>query len=382
MVGLVAVVVVTRPWDRPDKPTKVDLVSPGREGSRVVKGAPPVEIVRTPATYRVVYRVENEGRKAVAYSTDKLYVRRPWESRVESWSAKPPGKKQQALEVGRFAKRVNQSGEDQEPSALELPPAVPSSDVRLLPVLQAALDSGVLVRREVREVARRKCQVFRSAEFLNSQVLKPPDKNAYADSCIDEAGIVLEELLVAKGEILSRRVAVEVEEDPVIDDELFPDAASSIPAASGGGAVRKVKAGSTPPGEFFVLDSPPEGFEYVGRYSVIPPQADNFSDPTREGARRAGISDVWRRGADVLIVDQGGTLRGEAPFAIEADSQKIDLGQFGEGEVRLSAITNEVRALQGQGRYIRVTGTLSTDELAAVAKALRPVAGGTLGLEE
>jgi hypothetical protein len=355
-------------------------VLPGRDGSTEVPGGAPVEIVRTPVSFRVVYRLEEEGKKAVAYTTDRVSVRRPWESRLDTLAGKPPGGKVLSFQAARFGKRVTgASGQDS--SALDLPPSVPPSDVRLLPVLQAGLDGGELVRREVREVLGRRCQVYRSAQYLSAVVLKPPTDTEFADSCVDEAGIVLEEALVTQGDIVARRIAVEVEEDASLSDDLFPDLPSSVPPASGGGLVRKLKPGSSPPGDFFVLDAPPAGFELLGRYTVIPPQADNFSDPTREGARRAGTSDVWVRGVDVLIVDQGGTLRGDPPFTIDEENPKVDLGQFGQGERRLSAVTNEVRVILPSGRYVRVMGTLPPDDLAAVARSLHSVPGGTLEYE-
>jgi hypothetical protein len=147
--------------------------------------------------------------------------------------------------------------------------------------------------------------------------------------------------------------------------------------------VRKLKDGTAPPGEFLYLDAAPEGFEHRGRYSVIPAQPDNFSgDPSREGFRQAGVADVWVRGLDVLVVDQGATLLGEEPFTVDAANPRVDLGAFGQGEVRLSGVGNEVRALRGGGKYVRVAGTLDVDELAAVARALRPGPGGGPELEE
>jgi hypothetical protein len=363
-----------------DKPGEVHLVAPKRDGSKVVAGAAPVEIVRAPASFRVVYRLEEEGKKGVSYTTDKVAVRRPWESRLDTLAGKPPGGKVLSFQAARFGKRITGiTGQDA--SSLDLPPAVPPSDVRLLPVLQAGLDGGELVRREVREVLGRRCQVYRSAQYLSAVVLKPPTDKEYADTCVDEAGIVLEEVLVTQGDIVARRVAVEIEEDALLSDDLFPDLPSSVPPASGGGVLRKLKAGSMPPGDFFVLDAPPPGFELLGRYTVIPPQADNFSDPTREGARRAGTSDVWVRGVDVLIVDQGGTLRGDPPFTVDETNPKVDLGQLGQGERLLSAVTNEVRVILPSGRYLRVAGTLSPDDLAAVARSLHSVPGGTLEYE-
>lgn len=351
-----------------------------RVGSVVVPGGPAVEIARTPASYRVVYRLEEARPGKVEYRTDEVSVRRPFESRLETRSGRPPGTKTETFQAARFAKRVTDTG-GSVPLVLELSPGVPPSDVRLAPVLEDALAAGRILRREVREVAHRRCQVYRSAGYLSVSELRAPIGKEYADSCVDEAGLVLEEVLWSGSSMISRRVAVEVQEGVALSDDLFPDLPATVAAASGGGKVSKLKEGSAPPGEFLVLDTPPEGFEHRGRYSVIPPQSQS-TDPLAESSVQAGVVDVWVRGLDLLVLDQGATLRGQAPFVMAENSPRIDLGGFGQGEVRLSALGSEVRALREGGRYVGVSGTLRVDELAAVARSLRTGPGGTFELDD
>jgi hypothetical protein len=347
-----------------------------RSGSKVVSRGPKVVIERTPASYRIVYRVEDRGTHT-GYRTDVVTVRRPWESRLESFRGKPPGDAPLSTEVATFAKRASGSA-GQEQIVIDLPPAVPASDVRLAPALAPGLASGVLQKREVREVAGRRCQVYRSHDYLSSTVLNPPTTGGYADSCVDEAGLLLEEVLFADGVAIARRVAVEVDEHPDVTDGLFPVAKRSLEASAGGGVVRLMAEGSMPPGDFQVLDTPPEGFVHRGRYSVVPPQAENFDagNPQREDFQRAEIADVYERGLDVLVLTQGGTLRGAPPFELEPGRRRIDLGRFGTGEVWVSALGNQVRALLGGGHYLIVSGTLAPEELAAVARSLRTIPGG------
>jgi hypothetical protein len=282
-----------------------------------------------------------------------------------------------STEVSTFAKRASGSA-GQEQIVIDLPPTVPASDVRVAPALAPGLASGVLQKREVREVAGRRCQVYRSHDYLGSTVLNPPTDSGYADSCVDAAGLLLEEVLFADGAAIARRVAVEVDEQPNVTDDLFPVAKRTLEASAGGGVVRLMAEGSMPPGDFQVLDTPPEGFVHRGRYSVVPPQAENFDagNPQREDFQRAEIADVYERGLDVIVLTQGGTLRGAPPFELEPGRQRIDLGRFGTGEVWVSALGNQVRALLGGGHYLIVSGTVDPEELAAVARALRTVPGG------
>ncbi len=364
--------------DGPPKRRPLGILT--RDGSVVVPGGPVVEIARTPASYRIVYRLEEAAPGKVEYRTDEVNVRRPFESRLETRSGRPPGRKTETFQAARFTKRVTDTG-GSVPLVLELGPEVPPSDVRLAPVLDDALAARRIIRREVREIKGRRCQVYRSGGYLSAPELRAPTKDEYADSCVDDAGLVLEEVLWSGTSMLSRRVAVEVQEDVVLSDELFPDLPPTATAASGGGAVSKLKDGSEPPGEFLVLDAPPAGFEHRGRYSVIPAQQQS-AEPTEESSVLAGVVDVWVRGFDLLLVDQGATLRGQPPFVMAEDSPRIDLGPFGPGEVRLSALGSDVRALRTGGRYVRVAGTLPIEELAAVARSLRTGPGGTFELED
>jgi hypothetical protein len=357
-----------------DSPRKLATLT--RDGSEELAGAPEVSIERTPPAYRIVYRVEDRGPE-VGYRTDVVTVQRPWQSRLESRAGKPPGSKALSTEVSTFAQRSTSSA-GQQPAVIDLPPAVPASDVRFGPALAPGLAGGVLVKREVRQVAGRPCQVYRSHDYLSSSVLNPPTADSYADSCVDAAGLLLEEVLVEDGSIIARRIAVEVDEQPSTKDALFPSAKRTIEASAGGGVVRHLKDGSMPPGDFHVLDAAPDGFTFKGRYSVIPPQAENFdaNSPEREGFQRAEIADVYERGLDVLVVTQGGTLRGAPPFELDPARQQVDLGRFGPGEVRISAVGNQVRALTGDGHYLVISGTLAPEELAAVARSLRTIPGG------
>ena len=355
-----------------DEPTRAVAT---RRGSVEQPGAAPVTIERTPSSYRIVYRLEEAGGPELRLSTDKVWVRRPFESRLETYGESPPGREPLSTQIGAFARRRNES-RSSDAVVIGVPPSSAPSDVRLLPVLADAEAIGLLERREVRRVVDRNCQVYRSGQLLSASRLTAPEPEEHTDSCIDAAGLVLEELLVLNGEVVSRRVATEVEEDPELDDDLFVTGARTLEVAEGGGLIRRMTE-ALPPGEFLQYDpaSIPEGFERLGRYNVIPSQPENFTDPAREGARETSFADVFVRGADFVVIDQGGTLQGVDPFTEDAASPRIDLGAYGSGEVRLSGLGLEVRVKRSGGRFLRVRGTLPATELARIGAAVTPTEG-------
>jgi hypothetical protein len=348
----------------------------GRAGSTELAAGQPLAISDEPAGYDVVYRVERKVGSDVTVSTDHLSVLRPFSSRVESRRGPPPGHDRTSLAIGALGRNENSSPSGA-PLTIELPPAVAPADVRLSTVVQDALDQGVLQRRERRRVAGRVCQVFRSGGLFASGALTPATATAAADTCVDANGIVLEEVLRGGGVTQLRRVAVAVREQhpPAAD---FAVTGSPLAVADGGGSTRAVDPTSSPPGPFWQLDAPPDGFTLAGRFAVVPPQPENYSDPLSSGAKVASITDVFIRGADAVFVDRGSTLQGSEPFTFDPAHRTVDLGPLGRGEIILSARGAEVRALTGVGGFVRVYGTLPVAQLADVARRLRQVDGTTL----
>src|SRR5207249_3361844 len=101
---------------------------------------------------------------------------------------------------------------------------------------------------------------------------------------------------------------------PAVDSSLFATEGNIPPLSQGGGSFRPVDPASRPPGTFWELPgSLPDGYTRQGRYAVVPPQPENFSNPGLRSNRLAGVSDVLVRGPDVIVVDRGGTLGGVDP---------------------------------------------------------------------
>ena len=370
----------TRDGDGGDDNEDTELATIERDGSVVLPNAEPVEITDSVTAAQVTYRVETAG-ETISVFTDVLSVRRPFESRLETKSGPPPGEEVSSTRVGWYLHTAN-IGAGAQPSLLEVGPASPPTDLRLDAVLPIALERDLVERREVRRVADRECQVYRSLQTLAARI-QPPTDAEHVDTCVDASGLVLEEVVTVDDSVLTRRVAVEVDVDPAFEDSVFRAEGTPITAAAGGGFVRRVKDGTTPPGEFFVVDAPPANAQRLGLFSIVPPQPENFGDdPLREGSRRAGIAEAWQRGDDLIVVEQGGTLRGGEPFEPIAGVPKVAVGSFGEGELLLTGAGVEVRVLREGGRYLRFYGTVPPDELIALASSMRQVPGGTLELED
>ena len=350
-----------------------------RVGSREIDGDQALPLGDEPAGYRIVYVIHEVD---AAPTSEVVEVERPFNSTRTTYATADAQGQPVSVQRSAFG-RVELGGGDAASQVLAVGPLVAGADLRIATVLDDALERGWLERREQREVAGRRCQVYRAATSVIGGGLAEPlaDAQEHTDACFDEAGLLLEEWTVVAGEPVRQRVAVDVDAGERAVARDLDDAETSIDVQQGGGSTLRLAPGSAPPGPFFVLDEAPPGFEHVGRYSVIPPQAEAFADPMRRGTIVASTADVWVRGIDVLVVDQGGTLEQRTVFEPDPRNPTADAGAAGTGELIISLRGSEVRALRPSARFVRVYGTLPTAELFAVARALVETEGNELVVE-
>lgn len=346
-----------------------------REGSGELGGAAVSVDVgsRPPDLYRIVYRVENRAGGQMIVGTETLLVRRPFDALSVRKAGPPPGAKEDNRTVNAFG-RLRQ-GE----LVLAVPPATAALDRRLDTYVRAASKDGYVQPRETRRVADRPCRIFRlSAPGGIEGLERVRDiEDTYTDICIDAAGLVLEEVGVVEGKLLNRKLATGVDDDPEVPEGAFDTGDPTLDVRQGGGSVRRVTLASRPPGRFWEMREAPEGLGHEGRYTVVPPQT-GFDDPTQRQRLIAFTTDVWRDGTDVLIVEQGATLGGSAPFAEDPNAREVRVGALGRGQLVYGPSSVEVRVLRDGGRFVRVTGTLEPSELLRSARSLEEVEGGDL----
>lgn len=346
-----------------------------RRSSRLVAGEAtnPLGVTDEPTAYRIDYRVHY---RSGTTNAERVYVRRPFESRTEIYIGKGVRGRPDQVRESRFGVVATQSAGD-EAAAFAVGPAVPDADVRAGPALSDALDADVLERRERRRVAGRICDVYRAGGSVVTGALRPATRTDHTDVCIDAAGLVLEVWQVVDGEPLQQRVArtVLVGDAAGVTDEVFTLPRKPAEPGQGGGSVGPVEPGSAPEGPALVVDDPMTGFAFQGRYAVVPGQPA-LADPARQGEAVAGLADVWVAGIDFVVVEQSGRLDQGDPFSYGDGTTRVRIeGLAVDAEVRPSLAGSEMRALLGGGRFVRVYGTVSVERLTAVARSLRAVEG-------
>ena len=328
--------------------------------------------------YHIVYRVTAPGQAA---SSEQVWVLRPFESVDETLAGGSGAGAPYLTTVTRLGREVLHANGGQ-PTVLSVPVVPPPVDVRLDGIVGDGVRAGRLAVQGRTVVAGRRCVVVRSARSLRSGPLPLLGTGgSYVDTCVDADGLVLDERTVRQGRVVSdrRAVTVGVGAGAAAGGD-YGLSGALTPEDQGGGAISALAPGSLPPGRSWVLAQPPAGFTHVGRYAVEPPQPQAFTGdgagvPTGDaaGSLVVAIDDVFVRGPDVIVVEEGETLDGSR-FPAPAGGQPVDLGGLGRGQILLSAVGTTVNAEPAGGtRFVRITGTVGPEELVAVARSLRPV---------
>ncbi len=336
--------------------------------------------------YRIVYKVDDWAGGDRVETSDEITVRRPYEGATV---VRRRGSKTLVSERTSGFGQISIGSPSSARVLIEGPPALAVGDLRLDAVLDEAVATGVAARREVREVLGRRCRVYRTYEPVAGGTFSPQPFTAleYADSCIDASGLLLEEVWVTDGRVLRHRLASDLDLSPKIGTDDFAPFGKLLKPDEGGGSIREVDPSSRVATEgFFEPAGVGEGFERRGRYAVVPAQRKELTaeDQAERPLEKAGkgrigaVSDIWERGADVVIIEQGASNDGSSVFKIEDGAPTITVDGVGRGQVIIDGRLSEIRFPIGpSGRYVRVMGTVGVSALETIAHSLHDVGPGS-----
>ncbi|WP_436793714.1 hypothetical protein [Actinospongicola halichondriae] len=304
------------------------------------------------SSYRVVYEVVGDG----ATTTEERVVSRPFDSDITVRDADGAVTSERASRAGLLATRS--SGGDW--VLIDVPFSPATGDTRL-----DRFGATVATDRGSDEVGGRPCAVTRAA-FAGEAVVA-------VERCTDDAGVVLREVwLDADESVLQTMTAVEL----TLGVDVGPEPEGTRLTATGGnGAVHAVEADEPIPfARAFTLD-PGDGWDFVGRYLVVPPTLDATARDLGSSADTALVSDVWRRGPDLLVLDQGATKDGPTPFGAMTEIDTFDLVDIGEATIGVDDRLAAVNVPLADGGFLRLSATLDPTELRTLAQTISPNGG-------
>jgi hypothetical protein len=318
-------------------------------------------ISNVPTAYHAVYRAEAYQDGTATVSTEEVLVQRPFDGKVSIREGEPPGAAAQFEGRSQFAVYANFS----EAGAAQIAgdaPTVALGDVRVDASLEALVAGGLFVPGDRRRATLpgtakgRECQTYRTGSPLQSLKITAPTATDYVDVCLDQTGLILEEVAITGGKLAQRLTATTLELDPTLDAAGFAIDGDRIGADEGGNEVTEVDRTTAPAPGYWALDAPPAGFTQKGRYLVA--------------GQGSSYIDVYVRGIDIVTVRQGAP-DGEPDLSDSGPGSDVDLGTLGAGKLLLRSVGPTFVAHPGGEAFVHVTGTISPAELQALATSLR-----------
>ncbi|HEV8298651.1 MAG TPA: hypothetical protein VGQ20_15195 [Acidimicrobiales bacterium] len=370
VVGVVGAVWLTRDDDgSPNFSLRSDIVS---------KDADRIAITGDPKSYRVTYKVESYSGEDATVSTEELTIRRPFDGLVVFRNGEPPGSDVDQQYAGTLTSYMFSTGTNA-PETSVTKPAPSVGDMRLDATLDDLIATGELQPRETRRVVDRDCTVYRTGEIVQTLTVKDPTDTDYADVCVDDTGLLLEELAVSGGDLVLRVTATDVQLEPEgVTDATFvlPGVATST---DDGTQLVEIPVATTPAAGYWQFSTPPEGYTLKGRYLYRQPASTPESststttpDTTTTTAAPAPIEtyyDVYVNGTRSVIVHQGPTT-GE-PTVDSAHTKQVDGGALGEAILVSGLLGTTVTAHPADGWFVQVNAVLPGSTSEAIVRTLQ-----------
>lgn len=314
----------------------------------------PLAMSTVSTSYHAVYRAEAFQGSTATDSTEEISVQRPFNGHVAIREGKPPGAAGQFEGRSTFGTYANYT----EAGAAQIAddaPTVALGDVRVDNSLTDLMAQGLFVLGDRRKALGRECQTYRTGSPLQSLKITAPTATDYVDVCLDNSGLILEEVTVAKGKLAQHLTATALELDAALDPAQFVIEGNRVGADQGGAQVTEVDKAVAPAPGFWSLNADPAGFTHRGRYLVV------SAGPT--------YVDVYVRGIDIVTIRQGAPA-GEPDLTDAGPGTDFDIGPLGQGKLLLRSIGPTLVAHPGSDAFVHIAGTLSAAVLQVIAGGL------------
>jgi hypothetical protein len=319
-------------------------------------------ITARPSAYQITYRVQSTASGNGTTSWEVLTVRRPFDSSDVTYPTDPAAGNAAPTGATWFdvdgLYTIDGSGAVRKVAGRQ--PGTSGSDQALgvelhdLGARHLAKATGTTLT-----VAARKCRVVR---FVEPPVgaIKPLHGNDHDDLCIDDKGLVLSERWTLSGKLAFVRTATRVElrdlPDPVSKTGATPvPGATAAPTATQG----------TDPSAPVKTPPTPAGYHLA--------RADVFTLPPPSGSGVLAQSTIWAytAGPDVITVEAGVEQGGHYPWDDQPTTTKpLTLRGLGPATTALRSDGPEIRVGFGNGRWVRIRGTVPLPQLISYAQAL------------
>lgn len=325
-----------------------------------------------PRAYRILYRVEQRiDRERVTW--EERVVERPFRGRSATYDRRPgrgarPSTGNLTSAVALYLLQAD--GRVQE--IAERIPAAGAGDHALGVVIDDAVDRGLARRLGRRSVLDRSCTTYRLAGPPTGP-LQALEGGDHDDVCIDDAGLLLHEAWTLDGRVVLVRTAVELDLDPPAD--VLRRALSTAGAEPAAAELAVPRVEVVPPEQavdsFLAAPPTPSGFTpALVLHHAVPAAVLDPSALDRAAIAYRAAAWVFTRGPDLLTVEAIDGPPGRPPWPADP-SVPVRVEQLGPAESVLGPDGAELRVEVGEGRWVRVRGTLPLADVADYADGVR-----------
>jgi hypothetical protein len=356
-----AVVATVILWPEPE-PT-LELTAPV-----VSRDSEPLAISTDLGSYNVTYQVQviaDSGE--VEHHLEKLSVRRPFDAHITFYAGQTvddPKEFESVVNLGLSSESTSGG----EPEVRHSLPAAGRADIRVDVTLPDLINGGYFTAREQRQLLGRLCTVYRTGRTLESNTAAQATDTDYVDVCIDESGLMLEEMSVNDSKISLRVIATEVNVAPEFGADEFTISKAPLGIADGAAVLTEIDKTVTPNANLLRLPTPPDGFEHKARYLLREaPSAEVAA--TGVAPTNDTYVDVYVNGTKTVIIHQGPVAY--EPQVDTTDARNVDLGLWGEGKLVLGIAGHTVSVNPTGQWFIHMTATIPSADLQTLAGQLR-----------
>jgi hypothetical protein len=355
--GVIATIML---W--PEAPEKIEMVS-----TLVSPTSDPLVITGAPTTYKVSYDIEvaaTGGERSYHYQ--ELTVQRPFDDKAVYYAGRAPQPSTEFKAITNLGLGAS-SSTDGPYEIRQLLPNTSTNDPRYDITLDDLINNGFYVRRERREYNGRQCTVFRTGRTVQNEIVGLATAKDYVDICIDDSGIVLEQVSVNSGKFSLRILAQSIETAPTLAGDEFYIVGTPLGNADGAPEMVELDLDAKPVDTFVQLDQAPAGFEHKARY--------RFRDALSAQESAAGLPekdtyvDVYLKGTQAIVIQQG-KVENE-PQNDRTTATKVDVPSLGaDAEMVFAVAGPTVYGKTTDTWFVHVFGTLTAKDVQGIASQL------------
>lgn len=319
-----------------------------------------------PASYRVVYRVDDTATATARVTTVVVDRAGPYVGRVRTLEGAPPGRK----ELGGTAwdgERQYVLGDRSASSVTDVAPGFTGADSNLDVSLASAFAHHLVRRGGTSTVAGRPCEVWQSKDPLDAGTWTLPTEDDHVASCVDEQGLLLSEAWTLDGRLVRTRTAVSVGAGPTLSGTalLGGKPRAGLPTAAGLEEVRRVDAPTLVEALGIPLPEPPIGFTLDRSAAVL--QRELGGQPSVEGGVLTYVSTDGQRLVE-LRLERG---LGGRTLTLPTDGVPVSLRDGRTARVEPGLVGIRASFLGGHGLLATVTADLREEALLIWAATLQ-----------